>query len=170
MKRIILTLFICYLVFSCATTTTERLVMSKLYSISTTEHEDIRGNFTTDSLLILKSDVRHAYAQIVTFDKTTFDSGDVIYSVVARYLGPDWRFLDKVMIKTDTTLYTLKDDDPSRIVLSGSYVSVQEIVAVHLSKDIIKDIKETSTLTFQYYQTPKILPTEGLEILKNFIN
>ena len=118
-------------------TSTERLVMSRLYSITNQSSEDIRGTQNLSRLLIHKRS-NMSFSEAVTIDYFT-QGNEYLYAITVEYYGPHWRFMNEIILKIDDTLITLTNDAPTRVVI-GSYVS--ERVTFILNNDIIEKSSE----------------------------
>ena len=147
--------------------TTERLAMSSLYSISNDSKEDIRGTLNVSRLLIFKG-IAMFSNEVVTIDKFT-QNEQSLFSVTVQYLGPDWRFLQEIILKIDDDLITLKDDKPSRTVNRTANVTVTEIVACIMNQTVIEKLKNCNSLIIQYYKKPITIPPEGIDAIKGFL-
>ena len=166
MKRLSLIMGVVALLLLIGCTTTERSVSSKLYGISSQYREDIRGNFTVESLLLYRK-ITLSTNSAVVLERYRPDAGEIFYTFKAMYLGGDWRFMREIHIKTDGNLYSLEDRTPVRDVLSGG--TVQEIVTVILPEKAIADLSSTSTLILQYWIDPIPVPAEGVEAVRGFL-
>lgn len=146
--------------------TTEKLAMSPLYQVTTEEYQDIRGDFTVDTFLLYK-DISMAGNTVVTVDRWT---PPMHYTARVRYVAQGWRFMEQLLLQTDTQLYTLKDDSPYREVFQGRGGVVEEIVTVSLTDEIVADLQTTDTLRLQYYAGPVSILSEGLAALQIFLS
>jgi hypothetical protein len=165
MQQIVLALCLTLLV-GCSTT--EQLVMKSLYSITKTEIEDIKGAYVEERLLIFKS-ISMSSNEVATIDKlTTIDKG-VIYLFTVEYLGPDWRYMERVQLKIDGAYFELVDSSPRRDVNTSSNVSVSEIVSVNIPNDVLEKLMKSKEVIFQYFLKPIKIPEEGLLEIKTFL-
>lgn len=146
--------------------TTEKLAMSPLYQVTTEEYQDIRGDFTVDTFLLYK-DVSMAGNTVVTVDRW---KPPTHHTARVRYVANGWRFMEQLLLQTDTQLYTLKDDSPYREVFQGRGGVIEEIVTVDLTDEILADLRKTDTLQIQYYAGPVSIPSEGITALQTFLH
>lgn len=171
MKKLLVIMFVVILTGCSSMPHSYRTVNAKLYTITSSYYEDIRGNFKHDTLLLYKDyaalSVFMEYFGIGTFNNENSSDTQNYYAEVFC-IFPNWRFIDTILIKTDSNLYTLKDNSPSRTVRSDA--NVEEYLSVVLSSEIITDIKATETLTIQYSAKPITISAEGIVALKEFIN
>ena len=173
MKKLVTVFLVFFIFFGCSTT--EKLVMSSLYSTTTENRQDINGNFTIQELLIWKNVGWSSGSNTaITLSKGTQNS-TVIYNFVIRYIGLDWVFIDTLKIKLDNgDVITLKDNSPARDTSrSGSNVTVNELTNYFLSKEIINQLKNCNSLIMQfsgkYSNDPITIPPEGINAIKQFI-
>ena len=165
MKKILFSILVMVLIIGCSTT--EQLAMKSLYSITSSQKDDIRGSLNMDSLLVFKK-IGMSYNDAVTLDKLK-QNDTINYAITVHYLGPDWRYMDEILLKINDTLLTLKDNSPSRSVNRGSNVTVSERVICVLNEAQIQELKNATSITLQYYRDPVQIPEAGLSAIKAFI-
>jgi hypothetical protein len=169
MKRFIFSCFVAMALFMSCQTTNENLAMSSLYSTSSTTMEDIRGTMERTQLLIYK-DVGMSGNTVVTLVKLTSGDTTVFYFVV-DYLGPEWRFLDTLMLKIDNgSITTLKDDEPDRTTSRRGYnVYVRELVTFGIDSRITEQLKNCNELVIQFDTQPIKIPENGINAIRQFL-
>ena len=171
MKRIILAIFILLLPFVCFSqmSTADKLSMKKLYSITDETQDDIRGKINISRLLIYKDvKIMAAMNELVTIENLS--QGDINYHVIRVYfVGPNWRFLEGIVLKIDDEIIDLKDENPERFTNRSSNVSVTEIVSIILSQEIKDKLLKCKTLVIQYYGKPITIPAKGITAIKQFL-
>lgn len=115
MRRFIIPLFVFFVIGACSTT--EQLVMQPLYSVTSENIANIESDFVIDRLLLYKhSNIMLQCNEILTIERFTFDSGlPTTYAMAAHYQGNNWRFIDTICVRTDPGLFTLQDDQPTRL-------------------------------------------------------
>ena len=159
----ILTL-ICIITVSCSST--EDLSMRPLYFIDKYIcEEDLRGTLYKSELLIAK-ELGPMHNTVVTLEKYA-QGGQAMYSIDVHFVGPDWRYMNEIILSFDSEIITLRDDDPIRIRKSGD--SVTETVTCFLDEDTFKGLRYCKSLVIQYYHKPITIPQEGLEAIWNFL-
>lgn len=158
----ILTL-ICNITVSCSTT--EDLSMRPLYSIDKFKIEDaIQGTLFREQLLIAK-ELGPMDTTVVTLEMYV-DGGRTIYSIDVHFVGPDWPYMDEIILSIDGEIMALTDDHPFRIRKSDG--TVIESVSCFLDEDTFKGLRYCESLAIQYYHKHAI-PQEGLEAIWNFL-
>jgi hypothetical protein len=165
MKKIFLVLLISLIILGC--TTTEQLVMKPLYSISEKYYEDIKGNFTIQTLLVFKK-VTVGTNAAITIDKIIAQN-DTSFVITLHYIGPDWKYFEAIEIKIDDNYYKLIDSEPSRYVNSGSNVTITEVINPHLNEVLIESLLNSKKIIIQYDTSPIDIPPEAIMAIKNFI-
>lgn len=165
MKKILSSFLVLGFLISCSTT--EQLAMKSLYSITSNQQEDIKGAMKMDSLLIFKK-IGMNYNDVITLDKLT-QNKTINYALTVHYIGPDWRYLEGILLKVDDTLFTLADPSPTRNVNRTSNVTVSERVTCVLNDTLIEAIKNASSINLQYHIDPVKIPQEGITAIKSFL-
>lgn len=152
------------LIISC--TGADSLAMRQLYSIESKYHEDIRGNFITNEFILFK-DISMVGKNIVTITEIEKENQDSNYIFGLHWDGMGWRFYESLLIKTDKKLYELKDINPTRNVITGNRVS--EILRFGVSDELLTDLRDTESMSIQYYLEPINITPEGMTALKTFL-
>jgi hypothetical protein len=165
MKRFALLLPAVLLSACLSLTTTEKQAMSPLYHVESKSYQDIRGNFTVDSFLLYKK-ISWGSNEAFTINKWIRSDG-IYFTAESRFIGPDWRFMDSIHLKTDDDLFSYEDNDPHREVLSGG--NVEESVRAILDERCLASLHSTSSLQIQFYAGPIAIPLEGLIALRAFL-
>ena len=170
MKRFLGVLAVCGLAFfGCASmmTTNERWAMSALYSIKTTNMNDIRGNLEMEELLIWKH-VRTNDNRIILLSRGTQNT-ETAYNLVIDYLGRDWLYIDTLMLRIDDGgIITLKDASPSRSVDSRAFA--REVVNFQIDSEILNLLRNCNSITLQFAGDPIVIPPEGITAIREFLN
>lgn len=167
-KRVIqLVVLVLFAVLAVGCSTTTEAIYSEPYSVVSEEHEDIRGNFTLDRF-VLHKDMRFASSFVVFLDRfTPQDGGSKQFNLSLYYAGTDWRFIDTILVKTDSELFELTDPNPERNVRGAN--SVNEAVSVSFPAGFRQALLNTQSLEIQYDRGPQQVDPEGLEVLKAFL-
>lgn len=147
-------------------TTTETQAMSKLYSIDAKAYESITGDFTVTSFLLYKK-IGWGSNETFTIDRWDTKEGSW-YMASARFIGPDWRFMERIHLETDDGLFSYEDKNPKRDVLSRN-ASVEEVVRVELDGGALASLRSTSALRIQFYAGPVTIPADGVAALRDFL-
>ena len=106
---------------------------------------------------------------VVTVDRWRSAATNPWYSAQVQYVGSGWRFMEELLLRTDSRLHSLKDISPSRDVLYGRAGTVEEIVTTNLSTEVLADLRATQTLRVQYYARPIDVPPDGIAALRAFL-
>ena len=167
MKKISIVLVTVLFIFGCSTMS--KLEYSGNYAVVQEDRKSIQGDYSIESFLLYKKSFFDLH--IVSIEKIKKTSMNPYYFISIRYRGDGWEFINGIKIKTDSTLFTLVDDGPSRETLGGSKVA--EHASIVLSQNNIDAIKSTNSLILQYeskYKNdPITIPVEGIVKLKAFI-
>jgi hypothetical protein len=167
MKRVAILIVAITLFFGCSTTM--KMTVAKLYSITIESVQRIDGDIIVSRLLFYRDG--ESGWHILTLEKLAGSSLSDQYSIACRYLGSTWEFIDQLKIKTDTGILSFIDDSPSHEISESG--GVEELARFLLLPDVVQAIKETSKLEFQYfgkYRTqPKAVPAEGISAIRSFL-
>ena len=169
MKKAIIVILVCLAFMSCYTTGGGFNNMSSLYSINSRNVDDIRGQTTLTSMLLAKDGSMAGWAWLLTLNKFE-QNNQTLFVMTVEYSAnhsAGWAFIDEFLIRIDGQLFTLKDNNPNRTVVSGG---VSETVHFSLNDTIIDALKTSSSIVIQFYGGPNTIPEEGIISIKNFIN
>jgi len=169
MKKMITVLLICLFAVSCGTTGTGFNNMSSLYSTRTGNVDDIRGQSTLTSMLIAKDGSMAGWAWLLTLNKFE-QNNQTLFIAIVEYNANNstgWAFIDEFLIRVDDQLFTVRDNNPNRRVVSGG---VSEVAHFSLDETILGRIKTASSIVIQFYGKPVNISEEGINAIGNFVN
>jgi hypothetical protein len=168
MKRVTILILAITLFFGCSTTM--KMTVAKLYSITSENVQRIDGDIIVSRLLFYREGVNGWH--ILTLEKLTGSSFPDQYSIACRYLGSAWEFIDQLKMKTDTGILSFTDISPAHEISESG--GVEELARFILSPGDIESIKTTTTFVIQYfgkYRTmPLVIPPEGINAIRTFVN
>lgn len=80
----------------------------------------------------------------------------------------NWAFLNSIKIKIDDTVYTLRDDDPTRQVLSHG--DVTETLNFPLTSDIVEKLRNARAFSAELHGRVESVGGSQLQQMKSFLN
>ena len=169
MKKAIIVFLVCFMFINCGTTSGGFNNMSSLYSIKTNNVDDIRGQSILTSMLIAKNGSMAGWAWLVSLNKFE-QNNQTSFVITVEYNAnhsAGWAFIDEFLIRIDEQLFTLKDNNPTRTVISGG---VSEIAHFSLNDTITNALESSSSITIQFHGGPNVIPVEGVNSIKNFVS
>jgi hypothetical protein len=168
MKNYIMLFISIIILTSCSSLKT--LEMSSLYSSTTHQQKDIEGDYVIKSFVLYKNiSPLIADNHIITIDKIIKNNEHACF-ITVHYIGTEWEFIDKLAINIDGSIFSFKDNNPSREILNGG---VSERIMILLDDDLVNKINIGKSLVMQYYSKYKTepieIPDDGLVALKEFL-
>ncbi|NCB03476.1 MAG: hypothetical protein EOM67_15185 [Spirochaetia bacterium] len=165
-KRLLVILSIVLILLISSCTTSDKLYFTPLYEVKTRVIPNIAGDIKVDEMIIHKDVGIGKGNNFITL--SSLERSDTkTFLFYVDYTGGYWKFIEKLQLKIDGELFTLTDDDPSRLVLNGG---VEERAGFILSKGIIEKLKNSSSLVLQYYVDPFTMDAEAISEIKKFLS
>ena len=166
-KRLLVIISIVLILLISSCTTSDKLYFTPLYEVKTRVVPNIAGDIKVDEMIIHKDVGIGKGNNFVTLSSLE-QSDTKTFLFYVDYTGGYWKFIEKLQLKIDDELFTLIDDNPSRLVLNGGYV--EERAGFILSKGIIEKLKNCSSLVLQYHVDPLTMNADTISNIKSFLN
>lgn len=146
--------------------TTSQLTTRPRYTVLTESVEDIRGNYSVDHFILHKRQTLST-VEVVTIDRFDFEGRlPMAHAIAVHYSAQNWRFMDTILVKTDSRLFELVDENPTRVTVGGG---VREVVGTPFPPGLFEAMSTTETLSIQFYHQPFEIPPEGVMALRAFL-
>jgi hypothetical protein len=71
-------------------------------------------------------------------------------------------------VRVDERLYTLKDKNPQKEVISGGQIN--EVLNMPLSEKMVRDLKNCKNIELQYNGIHKTVNKEGVKAIRSFLS
>lgn len=165
-KRIVV--FLLSFIFLVSCTTESAIYASKpLYSIISSSHSDISGNYEQEELLVYaKTDLTGTDS--ITISQEVRDGKSGLFQLILRMNHMDWQFPNSISLNIDDQIKALTPSHSDKNVLSGR--NVEETYYFNLDSDIVNKMRSAKKLLFQIFKDEVITVTpEGVKAVNDFL-
>ena len=152
---------------------------SMLYKVETKEIRDIDGVINITSMPVYVDNWAMWYFDMLSISKVQRGNVEFYRFEVEVWLS-DWLFIDTLRLKiNDGETISLVDNNPSRKVIPGTVgnaysmstpTRVHEVAYFLLNENIVNELKNCNSITFQHKTQLVTLPPEAITAIKNFLN